>query len=88
MRAATAPRQRGNDATFARLALVRQENLFDELLDAFEAGEHQPLTDLWTRFETDLLRHLDFEKKFSASAWTVRWRDEAHGRARANTKVK
>ena len=42
----------------------RLEDLFDQLLDAFEAGEHQPLTNLWTRFETDLLRHMDFEERF------------------------
>ena len=42
----------------------RLESLFDELLDAFEAGAHQALSDLWTRFEADLLRHIDFEEKF------------------------
>jgi hemerythrin-like domain-containing protein len=47
----------------------RLEDLFEEMLDAFEAGAREELSQIWTRFESDLQRHMDAEEKFLIPAF-------------------
>jgi hemerythrin-like domain-containing protein len=47
----------------------RLEDLFEDTLNAFEDGVREELSELWTRFESDLQRHMDAEEKFLLPAF-------------------
>jgi hemerythrin-like domain-containing protein len=49
----------------------RLEDLFEQLLDAFESGAREELSPLWTRFESDLGRHMDAEERFLLPAFAA-----------------
>lgn len=42
----------------------RLEDVFEQMLDAFENGVREELSSLWTQFESELGRHMDAEERF------------------------
>jgi hemerythrin-like domain-containing protein len=47
----------------------RLEDLFEDMLNAFEDGMREELSQIWTRFENELQRHMDAEEKFLLPAF-------------------
>lgn len=55
----------------------RLERIFEGLLDAFECGSREELSELWTRFESSLERHMVAEEKWMLPAFARENHDEA-----------
>ena len=55
----------------------RLEDLFEQTLDAFERGAREELSELWTRFELELERHMGAEERFLLPAFARANADEA-----------
>jgi hemerythrin superfamily protein len=57
----------GNDSQVRDRLLAdhrRLENLFDQLIAAFEANDREAVSSLWTQFDTQLLAHMSVEERY------------------------
>ena len=55
----------------------RLEDLFVQVLDAFENGVREELSILWTRFESELERHMSAEERFLLPSFALEHPEEA-----------